>query len=72
MSDERFVIPGLCARCVYARIIESDRGARFYRCERSRTDPRFPRYPPLPVLVCIGYDPPQDPSPAGEEGTRSK
>jgi hypothetical protein len=47
---------GLCATCQHAAVIVSDRGSRFYRCERSKTDPRFPRYPPLPVLVCIGYD----------------
>jgi hypothetical protein len=47
---------GLCATCVHARVIESDRGSRFYMCERSRTDERFPRYPRLPVIACIGYD----------------
>jgi hypothetical protein len=25
-------------------------------CELSKTDPRFPRYPPLPVIVCAGYE----------------
>lgn len=48
---------GLCASCSHARIIESKRGSRFYLCERSRVDPRFPKYPPLPVLRCIGYEP---------------
>jgi hypothetical protein len=47
---------GLCALCTHAAVIVSDRGSRFYRCERSKTDPRFPRYPPLPVVACIGYD----------------
>ena len=47
---------GLCATCEHARVITSDRGSRFYFCERSRTDPRFPRYPRLPVVACIGYD----------------
>jgi hypothetical protein len=47
---------GLCATCRHAHVIVSDRGSRFYRCERSKTDPRFPRYPPLPVAACIGYD----------------
>jgi hypothetical protein len=23
----------------------------------SRTDPRFPKYPRLPVLACSGYEP---------------
>jgi hypothetical protein len=47
---------GLCATCRHVAVIVSDRGARFYRCERSKSDPRFPRYPRLPVLTCIGYD----------------
>jgi hypothetical protein len=25
-------------------------------CERSLTDPSFPRYPRLPVLTCRGYE----------------
>jgi hypothetical protein len=47
---------GLCASCTHARVIESDRGSRFYFCERSKTDVRFPRYPRLPLVTCIGYD----------------
>jgi len=47
---------GLCATCTHATVIVSDRGGRFLRCERSQTDPSFPRYPPLPVLACRGYD----------------
>jgi hypothetical protein len=47
---------GLCATCRHTAVIVSDRGSRFYRCERSKIDPRFPRYPPLPVVSCIGYD----------------
>ena len=37
-------------------VIKSDRGARFWLCERSRTDPAFPRFPPLPVRACAGYE----------------
>jgi hypothetical protein len=47
---------GLCATCRHARVIRSDRGSVFIRCERSVTDPSFPRYPPLPVRVCRGYE----------------
>jgi hypothetical protein len=54
--DPRLSAVGLCATCVHARVVVSDRGSRFYFCERSKTDPRFPRYPPLPVVACIGYD----------------
>ena len=48
---------GLCATCLRARLVVSGRGSRFVLCERSRTDPRFPRYPPLPVRACAGYEP---------------
>lgn len=59
--------PGLCGRCTNARVVETRRGSRFYRCELSRKDPRFPRYPVLPVVRCAGHVP-GTPSvrPAGE------
>ena len=53
--------PGLCASCTYARIIESRRGSRFWMCELSKTDSRFPKYPPLPVVACAGYRPGANP-----------
>jgi hypothetical protein len=46
---------GLCADCVHARQIESDRGARFYLCELSAVDPAYRKYPALPVIRCAGY-----------------
>jgi len=46
---------GLCADCVHARRVESDRGSVFIFCELSRSDPRFAKYPRLPVLSCSGY-----------------
>jgi len=46
---------GLCADCVHARRIESDRGARFYLCELSAIDPAYRKYPALPVTRCAGY-----------------
>ena len=48
---------GLCADCRFMRLIESDRGSTFYLCERSATDAKFPKYPRLPVLRCVGYEP---------------
>lgn len=46
---------GLCESCRRARRIESDRGSTFYLCELSSCDPRFPKYPALPVMQCPGY-----------------
>jgi hypothetical protein len=42
---------------MYARRIESDRGARFYLCELSAADPAYRKYPTLPVIRCVGYQP---------------
>jgi hypothetical protein len=47
---------GLCRTCRHARAIVTDRGHPFLLCERSRTDPAYPRYPALPVLVCRGFE----------------
>ena len=49
--------PGLCASCVHAQRIESSKGSTFVLCRLSYTDPRFVRYPRLPVLACDGYSP---------------
>lgn len=55
MADDRTA--GLCASCAHARTIESSKRATFIRCELSFSDPRFARYPPLPVVRCEGYSP---------------
>ena len=48
------------------------RGARtFSLCERSKTDPAFPRYPRLPVIECAGYEP-RRPEPNPEDMTRAR
>jgi hypothetical protein len=46
---------GLCAHCQWMRLITSDRGSVFYLCGRAAGDPRFAKYPRLPVRECIGY-----------------
>jgi hypothetical protein len=47
--------PGLCATCLHIAVVRSDRGSTFYRCEKSKTDPSYPKYPRLPVLQCPGW-----------------
>jgi hypothetical protein len=47
---------GLCARCRFAALQTSARGSGFLRCSRSDDDSRFPRYPPLPVTSCPGFE----------------
>ena len=46
---------GLCGTCLYCRKTGNRSGSVFLLCERSREEPRFPRYPALPVLRCEGY-----------------
>jgi hypothetical protein len=48
--------PGLCAACNHARVVQNRRGSRFWLCSLSRQDPRYPRYPNLPVLRCAGFE----------------
>lgn len=51
---------GLCETCRNVKVVETRKGSRFYLCTLSDVDPRFPKYPRIPVLQCIGY------APAGE------
>jgi hypothetical protein len=62
-SRNDFIDPrvGLCAECRHADIIRSSRST-FYRCRLSFTDPRFPKYPQLPVLACEGFEPRGEPT----------
>ncbi len=48
---------GLCTECRNVRIIRSDRGSVFYLCQLAAADPRFPKYPSLPVRDCPGFQP---------------
>ena len=47
---------GLCDTCVHQRVIRNTRGSAFSLCERSRSDPAYPRYPRLPVRECAGHE----------------
>ncbi|HLI30200.1 MAG TPA: hypothetical protein VKV79_03750 [Terriglobia bacterium] len=47
---------GLCESCRHARVVRSDRGSVFYKCERSLAEADFPAYPRLPVLCCSGFE----------------
>lgn len=46
---------GLCEHCRYGKIVRTDRGGVFLLCRLHETDPRFAKYPRLPVLRCSGY-----------------
>jgi hypothetical protein len=51
---------GLCEECAHVQVIRSDRGSVFYLCTLFATDPRFAKYPTLPVIVCSGYQPAEE------------
>jgi len=53
--NERLTV-GLCAQCLHARRIVSAKGSLFWLCGRSEWDPRFVKYPRLPILRCDGYE----------------
>ena len=57
---------GLCDRCVHQKVIRNTRGSSFSLCERSKADPRFPKYPRIPVGACPGFERRE----AAEEGAR--
>jgi hypothetical protein len=46
---------GLCRSCAWARLVTNRRGSSFTRCALADRDPRFARYPVLPVRSCEGY-----------------
>jgi hypothetical protein len=47
---------GLCTSCKHVRRISSELGSVFFLCRLSAVDPRFAKYPRLPVLSCSGYE----------------
>jgi len=46
-------------------VVVSQKGSRFVLCERAKADPAFPRYPPLPVLQCRGFEGERSETPGG-------
>ena len=46
----------LCELCRHVRRIESAKGSVFLLCRRSAAAPRFPKYPPQPVVECRGFE----------------
>lgn len=47
---------GLCPDCRHVRAIHSERGSTFWLCERARSDPSYPKYPPQPRVSCWGFE----------------
>jgi len=47
---------GLCPRCRHVKTVTSERGSTFLLCRKSAEDPRYPKYPPQPVVSCPGFE----------------
>jgi hypothetical protein len=54
--QDRHLVDGLCADCIHRKEIRSARGSIFVMCLRSFSEPEYPKYPPLPVLRCTGFE----------------
>jgi len=51
------ITAGLCESCRHSECIRHPRGGQdYWRCLLAEIDPRFPRYPRLPVHECEGYE----------------
>lgn len=48
---------GLCESCAHQRLVGNTRGSEFSLCGRAKDDPRFAKYPRLPVAACAGHEP---------------
>lgn len=46
---------GLCNLCAHQRLVGNTRGSTFSLCELAKTDPRFAKYPRVPVVQCAGF-----------------
>jgi hypothetical protein len=56
---------GLCDTCRHQRVVRNTRGSTFSLCQRSKTEPDYPRYPRLPVMECKGWER-RPPSPSSQ------
>lgn len=62
---------GLCRACRHAQQVRTPR-SEFWLCGLSRSDPRFARYPRLPVVACEGFvRAAADTPPPGARGPRA-
>lgn len=50
------MIPSLCEFCQHMKEVVSGKGSRFLMCQKSVADERFAKYPPQPVVKCVGFE----------------
>ncbi|MFN0008310.1 MAG: hypothetical protein ACKVXR_10405 [Planctomycetota bacterium] len=56
MTGKRVPGSGLCPQCSHVKAVVSERGSTFLLCRKSAVDPRYPKYPPQPVVSCPGFE----------------
>ena len=47
---------GLCDSCLHQKLVRTGRGSEFSMCLRSKDDPRYDKYPRVPVGACPGHE----------------
>ncbi len=47
---------GLCDLFTHQKIMTTPRGSVFTLCQLNFKDPLYPKYPPVPVRECTGYN----------------
>ena len=52
---EEVTVDSLCQSCTHVRRIVSGTGSIFWLCELAQSDKRFAKYPPQPVVRCVGF-----------------
>jgi len=50
------MIESLCQTCTHRQDVVSGKGSKFLLCRLSQQDERYPKYPPQPVVRCLGYE----------------
>jgi hypothetical protein len=60
------VDPGLCGACRHASVKGTNRGTAYLRCTRAAWDDSLKRYPRLPVIGCVGFEPASGEDQAGD------
>jgi hypothetical protein len=50
------MVPSLCEYCRHMKEVVSGKGSRFLLCQKSVADNRFRKYPPQPVVKCVGFE----------------
>jgi len=48
--------PSLCESCHHMKEVISGKAARFLLCQKYAADNRFQKYPPQPIVQCLGFE----------------